>query len=95
MKPTASPHLEIVFGIDFMVPPAEGTLLMYDKQAFVAEGIEPYTRKDGAKSLLIIWSTRCIQCGCATTIKTAMRTKWPARRCPTCIGAKKPSDKDG
>lgn len=75
---------EIVFSIDFMAPPAKGTVLMYDKQAFVVEGIEPYTRKDGGSSLLIVWSTRCIQCGHATTVKTAMRTKWPTRRCEAC-----------
>lgn len=78
---------DIVFAIDFMAPPAAGTVLMYDKQAFVAEGIEPYTRKDGQESLLIRWSTRCIKCGRPTTILTGMRTNWPTRRCEPCRAA--------
>ncbi|MFG1214954.1 hypothetical protein V5F72_20890 [Xanthobacter flavus] len=45
-------------------------------------GQEPYTRRDGSKTLLSVWETRCAECGRPFRLRTTLLGRGgPTRRC--------------
>lgn len=41
-----------------------------DGRLFVFAGTEPYTRKDGSASVVLVWRGACAVCGAPFTVKT-------------------------
>jgi hypothetical protein len=41
-----------------------------DGRRFVCIGAQPYTRKDGSETALLVWQAQCVECGAPFTIKT-------------------------
>ena len=66
--------------IDFDAPPFVGTVVMLKGQRYELVRLEPYTRKDGAESTLLIWSTRCPVCDDPFEVKSGLKGE-PNRRC--------------
>lgn len=56
---------------------------LYHGQAYVAVSREPYTRRDGSTTELVVWESLCARCGEPFTFKTPTgASKWqPNRRC--------------
>lgn len=68
--------------LEFQTPPAVGSVMMDGTQAFEVVQVEPYTRKDGAASRLIVWRTTCLNCAEPFEVTTGMKTSGMNRRCP-------------
>ncbi|GAC1550099.1 MAG: hypothetical protein NVS2B5_05730 [Beijerinckiaceae bacterium] len=56
---------------------------MYDNDIYRCVGLQPYTRRDGSQTNLVIWETECPRCGepftCLTPIDSSKFQ--PNRRC--------------
>ena len=76
---TAAPR--VVRSIAFSKPPAPGTVLMIDGQRYEVVRTEPYRRKDGRMTTLIVWQSWCPETGHPFELKTGLRTKSINRRC--------------
>jgi hypothetical protein len=65
---------------------AEVVEVIYRRQIYVKLRSEPYTRRDGSLTSVVIWSSICPQCRrtfeCTTPAVTSQFR--PARRCPDC-----------
>ena len=44
-----------------------------DGRIFRRHGVEPYTRKDGESTMLLLWRGTCAACGAPFTVKTPQR----------------------
>ncbi len=44
-----------------------------DGRVFRWYGVEPYTRKDGGNTMLLLWRGACVACGAPFTVKTPQR----------------------
>lgn len=44
-----------------------------DGRIFRWHGVEPYTRKDGESTMLLLWRGTCAACGAPFTVKTPQR----------------------
>ena len=71
----------VVRSINFTSPPKVGTILMCEGQRYEVVSLEPYVRKDGTTSILIVWQTWCAETGLPFTIKTGLAAKSVNRRC--------------
>lgn len=61
-----------------------GTISSYKEQSYTLIRSEPYTRRDGGQTVLLIWETACATCGQNFTFGAANRElKYPNRNCPT------------
>jgi hypothetical protein len=60
-----------------------GTTKTYKDQHYKLVGHEPYTRLDGSKTTLVVWSSACPTCGQPFVTRTPMRARnfQPRRRC--------------
>jgi hypothetical protein len=60
-----------------------GTIKTYKDQHYKLVGHEPYTRLDGGKTMLKVWSSACPTCGELFVTRTPMRASnfQPRRRC--------------
>ena len=67
--------------IDFDAVPFVGTVVMLKGQRYELVRLEPYIRKDGTLSTLLIWSSRCPVCDDPFEVKSALKGE-PNRRCP-------------
>lgn len=76
--------------IGFQTVPAFGTVVDLDGQGYELVGLEPYTRTDGSKTQLMVWSAPCATCGDPFTVKSGMTFKAPNRRCDGCKRTGKP-----
>lgn len=72
---------DVVRSIDFSKPPKPGTVLMVDGQRYEVVRTEPYWRKDGRMSTLIVWQTWCAETGHPFELTTPLKTKSINRRC--------------
>lgn len=62
-----------------------GTVADWRGQRFEVFGSVPHRRCDGGETVLLVWSTRCMQCGDGFVQMTSRRKlKYPTRRCPRC-----------
>jgi hypothetical protein len=75
---------------EFQALPAIGTVIMLDDQEYELADVEPYRRKDGRKTQLLVWSTSCPVCGASFQIKTALKSNGVNRRCAECRTPGKP-----
>lgn len=77
--------------VDYKTTPAIGTRIWLDDQQYALQATEPYRRKDGTASRLLIWRSDCPRCGQSFTVKTGLVTKSLNRRCEPCrLRAKSP-----
>lgn len=54
----------------------------YDGQVYRLIAREPYTRKDGWQTTLLVWSSPCAQCGSLFQLRSPIRGRFqPNRRC--------------
>ncbi len=54
----------------------------HKRQKYVCTAVSPYTRRDGTQSALLVWESRCAECGEVFTFKTPNGEKFePNRRC--------------
>jgi hypothetical protein len=61
-----------------------GTTKTYKDQHYKLVGHEPYTRiRDGSKTTLEVWASKCVDCGQTFFARTPIRAKGfkPTRRC--------------
>jgi hypothetical protein len=77
---TATP--DVVRSIDFSKPPRPGTVLMVEGQRYEVVRTEPYRRKDGRMTTLIVWQTWCAETGHPFELTTLLTAKSINRRCP-------------
>ncbi|WP_159981897.1 MULTISPECIES: hypothetical protein [unclassified Novosphingobium] len=61
--------------------PAVGTVVMLDDQSFRLTGFEPYVRRDGSPSELMIWEAACAECGTPIKVKSPLKNNGLTRRC--------------
>ncbi len=66
-----------------------GTTAQWKGQAYTLIAIRPYTRRrDGVSTVLLIWRSKCLDCGSDFEIVTGRgkikngELHWPNRRCP-------------
>jgi len=54
-----------------------------DEQRYDCVGSEPYTRRDGRQTALLVWQTNCPVCGEPFNVRTAAKSRkfQPNRRC--------------
>ena len=51
-------------------------------QEYLCLAVSPYTRRDGTQSLLLVWESKCAECGDTFAFKTPNRERFePNRRC--------------
>lgn len=67
--------------VRFAKPPAIGTAIIHDGQVFEVAAREPYTRKDGAASVLLTWRTGCRECGAVVEFKLGKEFRASRRNC--------------
>jgi hypothetical protein len=62
-----------------------GMITDWRGQPYELTAIEPYQRRDGWGTFLLIWRSKCIACGVPFETKTSQRRlKHPTRRCAAC-----------
>lgn len=71
-------------GINFKSIPQIGTRIMLDDQAYQLAASEPYRRKDGSASHLLVWHTECPKCSQGFMLKTGLVSVALNRRCEVC-----------
>jgi len=71
---TATPN--VVRSVAFSKPP-----VMVDGQRYEMVRTEPYRRKDGRMTTLIVWQSWCAETGHPFELTTPLRRKWINRRC--------------
>jgi hypothetical protein len=77
--------------VDYKTAPLVGATIQLDQQTYRLEATQPYRRKDGTASRLLIWRSECPRCGQSFTVKTGLVTKSLNRRCEPCrLRAKSP-----
>jgi hypothetical protein len=56
---------------------------LFDGQLYELARTEPHTRRDGTKTELTVWRSRCAQCGEPFEVRTPAKSKKfsPNRRC--------------
>jgi len=60
-----------------------GTVSTYKGQSYRLVGSKPYTRLDGAQTMVLIWESACAACGDTFIFTAANRAlKYPNRNCP-------------
>lgn len=59
-----------------------GEVKKYKNQTYQCVEVEPYTRRDGTESVVLVWETACADCGRTFSFTTPNR-RWfsPSRRC--------------
>lgn len=77
--------------IDFAEPPPVGTELWRFSSRYVCVGVEPYTRRDGAVSALLVWAGHCADCGAPITCRTGLRSHGINRRCDAHKAPRRPA----
>ncbi|HKR17644.1 hypothetical protein [Rhizorhapis sp.] len=75
---------------DFSEQPTVGTVILLDEQQYELVGVEPYRRRDGRKTELLVWATQCANCQSPFEVKTPLRTNGFSRRCAACRKPGKP-----
>lgn len=71
-------------------PPAIGLEILLDDQVYTLVEHRPYTRKDGAETVLLVWRAACPVCGVA--FEQVRHSKgWPDQR--RCDEHKRPNQK--
>ena len=54
----------------------------YKDQKYLCVSVEPYTRRDGTQTALLLWESQCAECGEPFSFKAPNRDKFePNRRC--------------
>ena len=76
--------------IEFIAPPALGSVVLLDDQEYELIEVQPYGRIDGTASNLLVWSATCPTCKSAFEAKTGLRAKAFNRRCSKCAKTGKP-----
>ncbi|WP_086930674.1 hypothetical protein [Agarilytica rhodophyticola] len=67
---------------EFNMPPRPGMILMYDGQAYEFKRVEFYTRKsNGRETMLLVWDSRCPECGASFQTATPFKIRSLTRRC--------------
>lgn len=69
------------YQVDFDEEPAIGSLIPFDGVTFSVVGYEDYVRRDGTPSMLIVWNSRCVDCGDEIEIRTGMKSRGITKRC--------------
>jgi hypothetical protein len=60
-----------------------GMVAEWRGQPYELTAIRPYQRRDGRDTLILVWNTKCFQCGAPFETATPQRgLKFPTRRCP-------------
>lgn len=74
----------VVYAINFANPPEIGTVLLREGQRYELLDIRPHIRRDGKRTWLLVWQSRCADCDRAFEVITGIKT--PVcnvnRRCP-------------
>ena len=60
-----------------------GTERTYSGQEYTCVGVEPYRRRDGTETMLLVWQSHCAKCGEPFQCRTPVAAKVfaPSRRC--------------
>lgn len=70
--------------------PEIGTVVDLDGQSYEMRGTEPYTRKDGEQTTLIVWETVCPDCQSPFEVRSTVKSNGLTRRCKSCAKVGKP-----
>jgi hypothetical protein len=68
-------------GIAFEMIPPLGTIIVHDGQRYELVRTEPYTRRDGHETTLLVWCSGCAECGAPFEFLTSLRKDGLNRRC--------------
>jgi hypothetical protein len=86
--------------VDFVSAPSIGFGLLLDDQRYELVQVEPYIRRDGARSAILTWQSECPRCGNQFTVTSGLVAKALNRRCVHCrkiayrpVSGKKRSEK--
>lgn len=71
----------VVHRIDFRILPRPDTELMLDGQRYVVVGSDLHVRKDGEAIPIILWQSRCAECGALFECRTGLKARSLNRRC--------------
>jgi hypothetical protein len=71
----------VVHRIDFRLLPRPGTVLMLDGQRYVVVGSDLHIRTDGETVPIILWQSRCAECGQPFECRTGLKARALNRRC--------------
>ena len=67
--------------ITFETEPADGFAIAIDGQRYEAIGVVEHVRLDGEPTRLVIWQSRCAECGARFEFKTSAHSLPQNRRC--------------
>ncbi|MFQ5510189.1 MAG: hypothetical protein ACE5FN_12790, partial [Leptospirillia bacterium] len=67
--------------IDSPKTPSIGTTLVRDGQRYKLVSVKPHIRRDGSRTVLLCWRTRCAECGTSITVTSPLNPKGLTRRC--------------
>ncbi|MCR9069494.1 MAG: hypothetical protein NXH79_11680 [Rhodobacteraceae bacterium] len=71
----------VVRRIDFRLLPRPGTVLMLDGQRYIVVGSDLHIRTDGETVPIILWQSRCAECGQPFECRTGLKARALNRRC--------------
>ena len=71
----------VVQRIDFRILPMTDTVLMLDGQRYVVVGSDRHVRTDGETVPIILWRSRCAECGEPFECRTGLKAQALNRRC--------------
>src|SRR4051812_26559477 len=65
---------------------AVGMIDDWKGQEFRLIDIRPHRRRDGSAAIVLVWQSRCLECGDPFEfIKPQLKLTYPTRRCPACV----------
>jgi len=67
--------------IKFPEIPKIGTTLLCDGQRYKLVSVQPHSRRDGSRTVLLNWRTRCAECGKPIVVTSPVNAKGLSRRC--------------
>lgn len=70
-----------------------GQVLKQGGQSYRLLKIEPYQRRDGTQTTLLLWSGECAECGCDFETRSPIEPKWISRRCDEHKAPGRPASK--
>lgn len=62
-------------------PPEPGDVWIVRGQRYVCLNFQPHTRRNGTETALIVWASRCAECGEVFEFASPRVTKYLSRRC--------------
>jgi len=70
----------------FSEVPKQNSVIKISGQEYVLLKSEPYIRKDGNLSKLLIWQSKCRICNTQFEVKTGLTGKAISKKCKNCVG---------